>query len=107
MKAIKRDSSKIPNPISNPAAGLIKDTLDHHSLTASTAAQAMHIPRSRFTDIFKGRKAVSADTALRLERYLGIPAQLLLRLQAEFDFQKIYHSKRAAIASEIAPLAHS
>jgi addiction module HigA family antidote len=104
MKTIKRDPSKIPNPVSNPAAGIIKDTLEHHQLTASAAAQAMHIPRSRFTDIFKGRKAVSADTALRLEQYLGLPAQLLLRLQAEFDFQKVYHLRQANIASEVAPL---
>ena len=35
-------------------------------------------------DIFAGRKGVSADTALRFERYLGISAALLIRLQAEY-----------------------
>ncbi|MFT6862587.1 MAG: addiction module HigA family antidote [Akkermansiaceae bacterium] len=105
MNAIKRDPTKIPRPLSNQAAGLIEDTLAHFQISASEAYRAMQIPRGRFTDIFKGRKGVSADTALRLERYLGLSAQLILKLQAEFDFQKAYHTKREAILSEVQPLS--
>ena len=64
----------------NPAAGLIHDELEARSIPAAKAARDMAIPRSRLSDIFAGRKGVSADTALRFERYLGISAALLIRL---------------------------
>jgi addiction module HigA family antidote len=61
----------------NPAAGLIHDELEAREIPAAKAARDMAIPRSRLSDIFAGRKGVSADTALRFERYLGISAGLL------------------------------
>ena len=94
---------KIPKLRSNPAAGLIADTLEHETLTAAEASRAMRIPRSRLCDIFAGRKGVSADTALRLERYLGIPAPLLMRLQADYDLSRTAQGKSRAIRREIAP----
>jgi len=63
-----------PHLHSNPAAGLIEDALAFHGLTQAQASRDMKIPRSRITDIFAGRKGVSADTALRAQRDLGIPA---------------------------------
>ena len=69
----------------NPAAGLIRDELEERGITQSRAARDMSIPRSRLSDLFAGRKGVSSDTALRIERYLGISASLLLRLQADFE----------------------
>ena len=82
---------------SNPAAGLIQDELAARDLSFAQAARGMDIPRSRLSDIFAGRKGVSADTALRLERYLGISAALLIRLQADFDLSKAAHEKRAVL----------
>jgi addiction module HigA family antidote len=89
----------------NPAAGLIRDELEAREITASGAANAMHIPRSRLSDIFAGRKGVSADTALRLERYLGISASLLLRLQSDFDLSKASREKGEELKRTIKPLA--
>lgn len=65
----------------------------------------MSIPRSRLSDIFAGRKGVSADTALRFERYLGISAGLLIRLQAEYDLSKAIADKGLQIEREIRPAA--
>ena len=72
----------------NPATGLIQDELTARGISFAQASRSMDIPRSRLSDMFAGRKGVSADTALRLERYLGISAALLIRLQAEFDLSK-------------------
>ncbi|MCW1883745.1 HigA family addiction module antitoxin [Luteolibacter flavescens] len=88
----------------NPAAGLIRDELETRGITASRAAGDMHIPRSRLSDIFAGRKGVSADTALRLERYLGISASLLLRLQSDFDLSKATREKGKEVMQTIKPL---
>lgn len=89
----------------NPAAGLIYDELEARRIPAATAARDMAIPRSRLSDIFAGRKGVSADTALRLQQYLGIPAGLLIRLQAVFDLSRAEREKGAAIRREVVPAA--
>lgn len=89
----------------NPAAGLIHDELEARGITFSRAAEGMHIPRSRLSDIFGGRKGVSVDTALRIERYLGISAALLMRLQAGFDLSKAMREKGAELKRTIKPLA--
>jgi addiction module HigA family antidote len=81
----------------NPAAGLIQDELAARDISFAQASRSMDIPRSRLSDLFAGRKGVSADTALRLERYLGISASLLIRLQAEFDLSKAAQEKRAVL----------
>ncbi len=89
----------------NPAAGLIHDELEARGITAALAARSMHVPRSRLSDIFGGRKGVSADTALRIERYLGISASLLLRLQADFDLGKASKEKGEELKRTIKPAA--
>jgi len=81
----------------NPAAGLIQDELAARDISFAQASRSMGIPRSRLSDMFAGRKGVSADTALRVERYLGISASLLIRLQADFDLSKAAHEKRGVL----------
>ena len=87
----------------NPAAGLIHDELEARGIPAAKAARDMSIPRSRLSDIYAGRKGVSADTALRFERYLGISAALMIRLQAEYDLCKAVSEKGPQIRLDIRP----
>jgi addiction module HigA family antidote len=87
----------------NPAAGLIRDELEARGIPAARAAADMHIPRSRLSDIFAGRKGVSADTALRIQRYLGVSASLLLRLQSDFDLSKADREKGKELERTIKP----
>ena len=87
----------------NPAAGLIRDELAERGIAPAQAARDMRIPRSRLSDIFACRKGVSADTAIRVERYLGISASLLLRLQADFDLSKAKREIGPQVAREIIP----
>ncbi len=69
----------LPHP---PTAGaeLIADSLEHDKITAAQATRDREIPRSRLCDIFAGRKGVSTDTALRIERYIGVPSRVLILL---------------------------
>lgn len=94
---------KIPRLKTNPAAGLIADVLDHERLTAAEACRAMRIPRSRLSDIFAGRKGVSADTALRMERFLGTSSALLMRLQTDYDLSRATQEKGGKIEEEVCP----
>ena len=102
-------SSKLKTPINlmklrtNPSAGLIRDELEARDIPAAKAARDMSIPRSRLSDIFADRKGVSIDTALRFERYLGISATLLIRLQAEYDLSKARAEKGPQIRRDVRP----
>ena len=101
----KREARQVGDIRTNPAAGLIRDELEAREIPAAKAARDMAIPRSRLSDIFNGRKSVSADTALRFERYLGVSAGLLIRLQAEYDLSKAVADKGPQIQKEILPAA--
>lgn len=91
----------------NPSAGLIQDELDVRGITFAQASRDMGIPRSRLCDIFAGRKGVSADTALRVEKYLGVSASLLTRLQADFDLSRAAVEKRVALEGIRPALPHA
>ena len=91
----------IPKLKTNPAARLLADALEHEEIKAAQAARDMGIPRSRLSDIFAGRKGVSADTALRIERYLGISAILLMRLQSDFDLSRAATEKGDQIKKSV------
>lgn len=67
--AIPRDPIKIPKPLSNPAAAVIRDTLEHHGITQVEAARVMNISTSQFSDVIRQRKGVSAFIASRFQGF--------------------------------------
>lgn len=56
-------------------------------LSVRAAAAALHVPRSRLSKIVKGQRGITADTALRLERYFGSEALGWLNLQSAYDLR--------------------
>ena len=102
---IKRDPRKVPKPLSNPAAGLIEDTIKHYRLTQVEVAEAMGVKASLLNAIIKQKRGVSAEVALRFEHCFGFSAQTLMKLQAEYDYRKAYHSKYKALSKEVKCLA--
>ena len=103
--AIPRDSHKVPKPLSNPAAALIRDTIAHHGVTQVEAAEAMKISKAQLSDVIRQKKGVSANLALRVQFCFGIPGDLLIRLQAQFDFQKAFHAKNKDLRMEVRAIA--
>ncbi len=103
--AIPRDPLKIPKPVSNPAAALIRDTLAHRGISQAAAAEAMAISKAGLSDVICQRKAVSATLALRAQYSLGIPGDLLIRLQAQFDFQKAHHARQGELRKIVRAIA--
>jgi len=88
---ITRDADKISKPMSNPAVGLLMDTIEHFELSQIAAAKGLNISRSYLNGVLKSKRGVSVDLALRAQAYLGISAELLVKLQAQYDFEKSYH----------------
>jgi addiction module HigA family antidote len=60
-------------------------------LSAAPLARAIGVPRNRLTGIISGRRAVTADTALRLSIYFGTSPEFSLSLQASHDLK---HARR-------------
>jgi addiction module HigA family antidote len=57
-------------------------------LSARQLAQALGVPHNRISELVAGRRAMTADTALRLERYFGMEARFWMNLQAAHDLSK-------------------
>ena len=103
--AIPRDPLKIPRPLSNPAAALIRDSIIHHGITQAEAAEAMKVSKAQLSDVIRQKKGVSANLALRAQLCLGVPGDLLIRLQAQFDYQKTFHAKNGELQREVRAIA--
>ena len=64
---------------------ILADELRARGLTANSLALALRVPANRISDIVRGQRSITAETALRLGRYLGTGAQLWVNLQAQYD----------------------
>jgi addiction module HigA family antidote len=69
----------------HPGEILKTDYLDGHGMSVKAAAEAMHIPRSRLNDIVRGKRGITADTALHLAQFFGGNATFWTNLQSHYD----------------------
>ena len=81
----------------HPGEILKAEFLDELGITQYRLAVDTKIPHSRVTGIIKGRRAISADTALRLARYFGNSPEFWLGLQQDYELR---HLKEAALLVE-------
>ena len=72
----------------HPGAVLREDFLTPLGMSANALAQAIGVPSNRISDIIRERRGMTADTALRLERYFGLKAETWLGLQADYDLSR-------------------
>lgn len=56
-------------------------------LSQYALAKALAVPARRINEVVLGKRAITADTALRLGRYFGVPAQSWLNLQSHYDLE--------------------
>lgn len=71
----------------HPGIYLKLEFLEELELSAYALARATHMPDSRLSEIINGRRAITADTALRLGKYFGTSAQFWLNLQNHYDLE--------------------
>jgi antitoxin HigA-1 len=80
---------------------ILRRELAARGLSANRLALALRVPSGRITSILNGKRAVSADTALRLARHLGTSAQFWLNLQTHYDLTVAERDHGARIAAEV------
>jgi addiction module HigA family antidote len=73
-------------------------------LSANALAKAVDVPVTRVSEIVRGRRGVTADTALRLGRFFGTSPELWLGLQAEYDLRSARRDFGEQIENRISPL---
>ncbi len=89
-------------PPSHPGETLA-DELAARGLTANALALKLRVPANRISDIVRGRRSLTAETALRLGRYFGTGAKFWIDLQAAYDLAVAERDLGAAVEREIDP----
>ena len=89
-------------PISHPGR-LLKRELQARTLSANRLAIDIGVPSGRITDILNGRRAITADTAVRLGRYFGNGARFWIDLQSQYEIALVERDRGAEIARQVRP----
>lgn len=90
-------------PPIHPGVTLREDFMKPLGLTAHRLAINLRVPAARIGEIVNGRRAITADTALRLARYFGMSPQFWTNLQANYDLELTQDEIGDRIADEIKP----
>ena len=100
-QAQEKRSDRIPP--SHPGVDLL-ELIEDHGLTQYRTAKALGVPQTRIMQIVKGRRAITADTALRLGRLFGMSAEYWMNRQAAYDLECAQLAKGEEIAERVQPL---
>lgn len=83
----------------HPGEVLSEEFLTPFNITAYKLAKDIEIPQTRISEILKGKRRITADTALRLSKYFGNSAKFWLGLQDDFDIEEQLSAKGALLKS--------
>lgn len=100
--SIKRKKTKTMSPI-HPGETLREDFLKPLGLSANRLAMELMVPVTRVNDIARGKRAITADTSLRLARYFGTTPQFWMNLQTNYDLEMAEDARGLEIAGRIRP----
>ena len=92
----------IPPP--HPGETIKEDYLVPLGMSVNQLAKALGIGAPRLNEIMRGRRGITADTALRLARYFGTSPEFWLSLQSLYDLRMTERLIRTRIEREITPL---
>ncbi len=95
--------AKLLDPIT-PGEILLEEFLIPMGISQNKLARDIDVPVARINDIVHARRAITADTALRLGKYFGVSPELWMGLQMDYD---IRHAKRdtwPAVEKRIRPI---
>ena len=80
---------------------ILRRELRARDLSANALARALRVPSGRIVDILNGKRAISAETALRLGRYFGNDPRFWINLQAQYDLALAMRDVGARVAREV------
>ena len=84
---------------------LREEFMKPRGLSQNALARALRVPPRRINEIVLEKRAITADTALRLARYFGTTAEMWAGLQADYDLRLARYEKQRQIERDVEPLA--
>ena len=90
-------------PPIHPGETIKEDVLEPLGMSVNRLAKALAGDAARLNEIVRGRRGISADTALRLARYLGTSAEFWMGLQSLYDLRVAQQERLARIKREVRP----
>lgn len=89
---------------------ILKDELNEIGISAAELARQLRVPENRMSEVIRGRRNITADTALRLGRWFGTSAEFWMNLQKNYELRKAEqeHSKEIEeIQPRMAAIEHA
>lgn len=87
---------RLPQNPFHPGEILLEEFLVPGKVTQAALAQKLGWTRARLNELIKGKRDITADSALDLARVLGTSAKLWMNLQATFDLDKAMRRRKIA-----------
>ncbi len=91
-------------PPVHPGEVLLEDFLKPLGISQYRLAKEMKVYPRKINEIVHGKRAITANTALRLSRYFGTSAELWVNLQALYDLEKARDEIESRVEREVVPL---
>ncbi|MDO9567282.1 MAG: HigA family addiction module antitoxin [Candidatus Desulfaltia sp.] len=87
-----------------PGEILREDFLEPLGISINQLSRDLSVPPNRVSEIVNGKRSITADTPLRLQRYFGVEAQFWLNLQTEYDLRIMKLKIWADIERRVIPI---
>jgi addiction module HigA family antidote len=82
---------------------ILSEELDALEMSARFFAEKLSVPSNRITSILNGQRGITADTALRLARYLGTTPEFWMNLQKVYELRQAELEAGKEIAKQVKP----
>ena len=82
---------------------ILREELDEIEMSANALAEKLAVPGNRVSAILNGQRGITADTALRLSRYLGTTPEFWINLQKAYELRQAEVDAGDAIAKQVKP----
>jgi addiction module HigA family antidote len=82
---------------------ILREEMDELEMSARAMAEALNVPANRISAILNGTRGITADTALRLSRYLGTTPELWMNLQKSYELRTAEIEAGKQIEKQIKP----
>jgi antitoxin HigA-1 len=92
-----KTKTKSPDKLANPHPGMLlkKYFLEPLGLSQAQLSLATGLANSRLSELLRGRRGITVDSAIRLAKVLGPTPQFWLGLQADFDMEEAMYKRRS------------
>lgn len=98
---MQRKGRRLP-PV-HPGEILREDMMKPLGISINRLGRDLRVPVTRMSEIVNGRRRITADTALRLGRYLGTTPEFWMNLQAAYDLDSVQRASADRIARDVNP----